>query len=89
LQAEGAIRFGREKAQVGRTSLNLRAGDQQSPQYLKLYPNAVVPTLVNDGTVIIESSVISEYLDDAYPEPPLRPKRRCRPRPYAPVDQTA
>ena len=54
--------------------LNLRAGDQQSPQYLKLNPNAVVPTLVDDGTVIIESTVISEYLDDAYPEPPLRPK---------------
>ncbi len=54
--------------------LNLRAGDQQKPEYLKLNPNAVVPTLVDDGTVIIESTVISEYLDDAYPEPPLRPK---------------
>lgn len=53
--------------------LNLRAGDQQKPEYLKLNPNAVVPTLVDDGTVIIESTVICEYLDDAYPEPPLRP----------------
>lgn len=54
--------------------LNLRAGDQQKLEYLKLNPNAVVPTLVDDGTVIIESTVISEYLDDAYPEPLLRPK---------------
>lgn len=54
--------------------LNLRAGDQQRPEYLKLSPNAVVPTLVDDGKVIIESTVICEYLDDAYPEPPLRPK---------------
>jgi glutathione S-transferase len=54
--------------------LNLRAADQQKPEYLKLNPNAVVPTLVDDGTVIIESTVICEYLDDAYPEPPLRPK---------------
>ena len=54
--------------------LNLRAADQQRPEYLKLNPNAVVPTLVDDGTVIIESTVICEYLDDAYPEPPLRPK---------------
>jgi glutathione S-transferase len=54
--------------------LNLRAGDQQRPEYLKLNPNAVVPTLVDDGKVIIESTVICEYLDDAYPEPPLRPK---------------
>jgi glutathione S-transferase len=53
--------------------LNLRAGDQQKPEYLKLNPNAVVPTLVDDGTVIIESTVICEYLDDAYPEPSLRP----------------
>jgi len=53
--------------------LNLRAGDQQKPEYLKLNPNAVVPTLVDNGTVIIESTVICEYLDDAYPEPRLRP----------------
>ena len=53
--------------------LSLRAGDQQKPEYLKLNPNAVVPTLVDDGTVIIESTVFNEYLDDAYPEPHLRP----------------
>ncbi len=53
--------------------LNLRAGDQQKPEYLKLNPNAVVPTLVDDGRVIIESTVINEYLDDAYPESALRP----------------
>ena len=53
--------------------LDLRAGDQQKPEYLKLNPNAVVPTLVDDGKVIIESTVICEYLDDAYPEPGLRP----------------
>ncbi len=53
--------------------LNLRAGDQQRPEYLKLNPNAVVPTLVDNGTVIIESTVICEYLDDAHPEPGLRP----------------
>jgi glutathione S-transferase len=54
--------------------LNLRAGDQQQPEYLKLNPNALVPTLVNDGTVIIESTVINEYLDDAYPELRLKPE---------------
>ena len=53
--------------------LNLRAGDQQTPTYIKLNPNAVVPTLVDDGNVIIESTVINEYLDEAYPAPTLRP----------------
>jgi glutathione S-transferase len=53
--------------------MNLRAGEQQKPEYLKLNPNAVVPTLVDNGTVIIESTVINEYLDDAYPEPRLKP----------------
>jgi glutathione S-transferase len=53
--------------------LNLRGGDQQKPEYVRLNPNAVVPTLVDDGKVIIESTVINEYIDDAYPEPRLRP----------------
>ncbi|MDH3445689.1 MAG: glutathione S-transferase family protein [Deltaproteobacteria bacterium] len=53
--------------------LNLRAGDQQKPDYLRLNPNAVVPTLVDNGAVIIESTMINEYLDDAYPAVPLRP----------------
>lgn len=53
--------------------LDLRSGEQFDPEYLKLNPKAVVPTLVNDGKVVRESSVIAEYLDDAFPEPPLRP----------------
>lgn len=53
--------------------MNLRAGDQQKPDYLAMNPNGVVPTLVHDGRVTIESTVIMEYLDDAFPAPPLRP----------------
>jgi glutathione S-transferase len=53
--------------------LNLRAGDTQTPEYLKLNPAGVVPTLIDDGTVIIESTVINEYIDDTYPDAPLRP----------------
>jgi len=54
--------------------LDLRAGDAHTPEYLKLNPNGVVPTLIDHGHVIIESTVICEYLDDAYPDPPLRPR---------------
>jgi glutathione S-transferase len=57
-----------------------------SPDYLKLNPNGVVPTLVHDGTPIINSFCINEYIEDAFPEPPLRPadlKERARMRYWA------
>ena len=41
--------------------------------YLKLNPAGVVPTLVHDSRVVTESSVICQYLDDVFPEPPLMP----------------
>lgn len=53
--------------------LDLRSGETQTPEYLRLNPRGVVPTLVHDGTVVPESNVILEYLDDAFPDPPLRP----------------
>jgi glutathione S-transferase len=53
--------------------LNLRAGDTQKPDYVKLNPGKVVPTLVHDGVPIIESNVICEYIDDTWPDRPLRP----------------
>jgi glutathione S-transferase len=53
-------------------------GDQFEPAYMKLNPNAVVPTLVHDDSVIIESSVIMHYVDDLFPDPPLMPRE-----PYA------
>ena len=53
--------------------IDLGKGDQFAPDYLKLNPNAVVPTLVHDGRVIIESTMIDEYLDDAFPKISLRP----------------
>jgi glutathione S-transferase len=56
------------------THLNLRAGEQNRPEYLQLNPAGVVPTLVDRSQVIVESTIICEYLDDAYPDPPLRPR---------------
>lgn len=58
--------------------LDLRAGDAQRPDYVALNPNQVVPTLVHGERVIVESTVICEYLDDVSPDPPLR-----GPDPYA------
>ena len=55
--------------------VHLFEGQQFNPEYLKLNPKAQVPTLVHDGEVIRESSVITDYLDDLYPEPPLKPSK--------------
>jgi glutathione S-transferase len=54
--------------------LDLGKKDQLKPEYLALNPNGVVPTLVDDGQPIIDSSVICEYLDEKYPQNPLTPK---------------
>ena len=53
--------------------VNLMAGEQHADDYVKLNPKHVVPTLVHDGRVLVESSLIVKYLDDAFPEPPMRP----------------
>lgn len=44
----------------------IESGDHLKPEYLKLNPNGVVPTLVHDGEPIIDSSVICEYLDEVF-----------------------
>lgn len=54
--------------------VNLVAGEQHAPEYVKLNPTHVVPTLVHDGRAFIESSLINEYLEEAFPDPPLLPK---------------
>src|SRR5690349_11443940 len=53
--------------------IDLRGG-QFDPAYMKLNPNAVVPTLVHDGRPVIESSVILYYLEEAFPKPALMPQ---------------
>jgi len=52
--------------------LDRDAGELVTPHYLKLNPNAVVPTLVHDGHVIIGSSIIMVYVDEAFEGPALR-----------------
>jgi len=47
--------------------------EQYSPEYLKLNPRGVVPTLVHDGKPVIESTLICEYLDETFPQPQLIP----------------
>ncbi|MCZ6783762.1 MAG: glutathione S-transferase family protein [Proteobacteria bacterium] len=53
------------------------------PDIVRLNPRCKVPVLVDGDAVICESTVICEYLDELYPEPPLLPRTpaaraRCR-----------
>ncbi len=53
--------------------IDLLSGAQHDPSYAALNPHHVVPTLVHDGVGLIESTLINEYLDDAFPSIPMRP----------------
>ena len=53
--------------------IDLLAGGQHDPDYVKLNPNHVVPTIIDNDHVLIESTLINEYLDDAYPDIAMRP----------------
>lgn len=50
--------------------------EQHSAAYLELNPDGVVPTLIDDGFVVVESSLILEYLDQYYNDGKLMPADR-------------
>jgi glutathione S-transferase len=58
--------------------VNLAKNEQLRPEYLALNPNGVVPTLVHDSKVIVDSSVILEYLDEVFPQVQLSPSEPAR-----------
>jgi glutathione S-transferase len=75
--------FNGKKVPFDDVKLNLLAGDQLKPDYLKLNPNGVVPTLDHDGAIVIDSTVITEYLDEVEPQTsftPESPVKRARMR---------
>jgi glutathione S-transferase len=69
------VRFCLAEKGVAWTSrqVDLQRMEQLSPNYLAVNPNGVVPTLVHDGRVIFESSIINEYLEERHPTPRLLP----------------
>lgn len=54
--------------------LDLPKGDQHDPEYLKLNADGVVPTLIDGDLVLVESSLILEYLDREYHQSRLMPR---------------
>ena len=53
--------------------LHLEKGDQFDAAYRAINPQMVVPTLIDGDIKLFQSLAILEYLDEAYPEPPLLP----------------
>src|ERR1035438_5021961 len=66
--------FNGKKIPFDEVKLNLLEGDQLKPDYLKLNPNGVVPTLDHDGDIVIDSTVITEYLDEVAPQASFTPE---------------
>jgi len=65
--------FNAKQLPFDEVKLNLLEGDQLKPDYLKLNPNGVVPTLDHDGAIVIDSTVIIEYLDEISPDRSFSP----------------
>ena len=56
------------------THISLMRSEHLTPEFRAINPKAVVPVIVHDGTPVLESTVILEYLEDAFPDlPGLRP----------------
>ncbi len=53
--------------------VNLLKGEQREESYRAVNPQRRVPSLDIGGAILTQSPAILEYLDEAFPEPPLLP----------------
>jgi glutathione S-transferase len=54
--------------------VDLHKFEQHEPWFVAINPEGQVPVLDHDGFIVTHTTVIGEYLEDAFPEaPPLRP----------------
>ena len=54
--------------------VNLHKFEQHEPWFLAINPEGQVPVLDHDGVIVTHTTVINEYIEDAFPDaPPLRP----------------
>ncbi|MDB5467440.1 MAG: maleylacetoacetate isomerase, partial [Phenylobacterium sp.] len=62
-------------------AVDLIAGQQREPAYRSVNPQGLTPALDIGDRVLTQSLAILEWLEEAYPEPPILPK--------APLDRAA
>jgi glutathione S-transferase len=54
-------------------AVDLRRGEHDAASYRVVNPSGEVPMLVHDGRIFVDAHDVMEYLDDQYPQVPLRP----------------
>jgi maleylacetoacetate isomerase len=54
--------------------VHLPKGEHREPEYTSVDPQALVPTLVDEGHALSQSLAIIEYLDETHPQPRLLPE---------------
>lgn len=59
--------------EVDYVPVDLRSEQHLAAEYKALNPQGLVPALVDEGRVLIQSPAIIEWLEERYPNPPLLP----------------
>ena len=54
--------------------MDLAAFEHHQDWYKALNPSGIVPALLVDGRPLVESNFINDWIDDVFPDPPLRPE---------------
>jgi maleylacetoacetate isomerase len=54
--------------------VSLSKGEHRTPQYRRVNTQGLLPALIDDDRLMIQSLAIIEYLDERYPAPPLLPE---------------
>lgn len=54
--------------------IDMLAFDQHKPEYLAINPQGTIPAMVHDGRVLVESTAIMEYVNEAFAGPALMPE---------------
>jgi glutathione S-transferase len=54
--------------------VDLHKFEQHSDWFLEINPEGQVPVLDHDGIIITHTTVINEYLEDVFPDTPMRPR---------------